>query len=424
MRSKIAVARDAESTTNVDTDGMQDQFELRQIVGSLRRVFAGRDGRVALTLVLMLSAALEAAARADGGPQTAGPFGEQIVNTGVSTGTAIFLNVVAVLPLLLAYWLPFLGAALSAFATGLILGTTGAPLTITALGVFLYLLFHLAVRRGLLYAVPLFVPLLIALVSSNGGGSRPSRVLLLILAVVAAVLGESARSRGAAVAELGETKSAMADSTREQTAMEERARIARELHDIVAHHLSVIAVQSETARLTSPRLSADARKRFEAIAETARDALTETRRLLGVLREDVVGEADRVPQPGLEQLAALVDTARTSGTPVRLILQGKATPLPSSTDLAAYRIVQEALTNARRHATGAEVDVEVTHSDDLLHLRIRDHGPERLTDQPEPGHGLIGMRDRATLAGGTFSCGAAEGGGFLVEATLPLGVSP
>ncbi len=196
----------------------------------------------------------------------------------------------------------------------MILGTSGAPLTITALAVFLYLLFHLVVRRGLLYAVPLFVPLLIALASSSDGASRASRVLLLVLAVVAAVLGESARSRGAAVAELRETKVAMADSTREQTVMEERARITRELHDIVAHHLSVIAVQSETARLTSPQLSADARERFEAIAATAREALTETRRLLGVLREDVVGEADRAPQPGLEQLAA---SSTRPATPAR-----------------------------------------------------------------------------------------------------------
>ena len=125
----------------------------------------------------------------------------------------------------------------------------------------------------------------------------------------------------------------------------------------------MIAVQSETARLTSPKLSADARGRFEAIAATARDALTETRRLLGVLREDVEGDAERAPQPGLDQLAELVDTARDAGSNVRLILQGKVVPLPAGIDLAAYRIVQEALTNARRHAPGADVDVEVTYED-------------------------------------------------------------
>src|SRR4030095_4780127 len=114
----------------------------------------------------------------------------------------------------------------------------------------------------------------------------------------------------------------MAASVQEQTAMEERATIARELHDIVAHHLSEIAAQSETARLTSPRLSTDARQRLEPRAQTARDALTETRRLLGLLREDVDGDAERAPQPGLERLAELVDTARDAGSNIRLILQG------------------------------------------------------------------------------------------------------
>ena len=207
----------------------------------------------------------------------------------------------------------------------------------------------------------------------------------------------------------------MAESVREQTAMEERARIARELHDIVAHHLSVIAVQSETARLTSPRLSADARSRFEAIAETAREALTETRRLLGILREDAAGEADREPQPGLDRLTDLVDTARDAGAPVRLILQGKVVPLPAGVDLAAYRIVQEALTNARRHAPGRRC-----RRGGHLH-ETRRHSPRpRLRTgsrrgEPVAGHGLVGMRDRATIAGGSFSCGAAEGAGFAVE---------
>jgi signal transduction histidine kinase len=234
------------------------------------------------------------------------------------------------------------------------------------------------------------------------------------------LVGESWRKRTEAVEALGATQEAMAESIREQTAMEERARIARELHDIVAHHLSVIAVQSETARLTSPDLSDDARGRFEAIAGTAREALTETRRLLGVLREDVGGEADLAPQPGLEQLNDLVDTARDAGANVRLILQGKVIPLPAGIDLAAYRIVQEALTNARRHAPGADVDVEVSYGDGELHLRVRDYGPGVADGEPVAGHGLVGMRDRATIAGGTLSYGPVEGGGFAVDATLPL----
>src|SRR5476649_1278893 len=201
--------------------------------------------------------------------------------------------------------------------------------------------------------------------------------------------------------------------------MEERARIARELHDIVAHHLSVIAIESEAARLTSPKLSRDAGNRLEAIAATAREALTETRRLLGVLREDTGGEADRTPQPGLGDLDDLIDRAEATGTPIRLIRQGKVARLPLSIDLAAYRIVQEALTNARRHAPGADVDVEVSYGDQALNLRIRDYGPGALNGKAVEGHGLMGMRERATLAGGTFCSGPAEGGGFEVDVTLP-----
>jgi signal transduction histidine kinase len=253
----------------------------------------------------------------------------------------------------------------------------------------------------------------------DGGGAGLASTAPLLVTATAMLVGESTRQRSEAVAALDATQEAMAESVREQTAMEERARIARELHDIVAHHLSVIAVQSETARLTSPKLSADARGRFEAIAATAREALTETRRLLGVLREDVEGEADRMPQPGLDRLNDLVDTARDAGANVRLTLQGKAIELPAGIDLAAYRIVQEALTNARRHAPGADIDVEVAYREDAVYLRVRDYGPGPADGEPIAGHGLVGMRDRATIAGGTFSYGAAQGGGFEVDAMLP-----
>ena len=213
----------------------------------------------------------------------------------------------------------------------------------------------------------------------------------------------------------------MAESTHARTVMEERARIARELHDIIAHHLSVITVESEVARLTSPKLSKDAVGRFEAIASTAREALAETRRLLGVLREDNPGEADRTPQPGLDNLDNLIGKAEATGTPIRLVREGKVARLPRGVDLAAYRIIQEALTNARRHAAGAHIDVEVTYTEGALLLHVRDHGPGTRNGAAVDGHGLMGMRERATLAGGTFSAGPAEGGGFEVLATLPIG---
>jgi signal transduction histidine kinase len=378
-----------------------------------QRLFSGRDGRIALTLILAVLAALEASVYTPNVDE-AFPFEQG------DPALAVFFNVLAVVPLLVVSRFPLVAAAATAFCVLVLLASPEASLTLTAIGVLLYTAGNLVARRGLVYGAGLAVPFLVnAVAPFDGRPARLSSMVPFLLVVAAVIVGESTRRRTEIVAALSATQERMALSEREQTAMEERARIARELHDIVAHHLSVIAVQSETARLTSPRLSADARGRFEAIAATARDALTETRRLLGVLRADVGGEADRAPQPGLAQLPALVDTARDAGARIRLIMQGKAVPLPAGIDLAAYRIVQEALTNARRHAPGADVDVEISYGEDELLLRVRDHGPGLPDGELDAGHGLVGMRDRATIAGGTFSCGAAEGGGFVVEVTLP-----
>jgi signal transduction histidine kinase len=203
-------------------------------------------------------------------------------------------------------------------------------------------------------------------------------------------------------------------------------------------------VQAETARLTTPGLTDAGKQRFAAIGDTARAGLTEMRRLLGVLREDAKAaadveeladqeaasrpEADRRPQPGLPDLGDLVDEARdVSGSAARLIVSGQVARLDPGVELAAYRIVQEALTNARRHAPGAAVDVELRYADDLLRLRIRDNGPgsprAAATAGPAAGHGLLGMRERAATAGGSLRAGNAPGGGFCVEAELPAKAS-
>src|SRR5262249_51217649 len=162
----------------------------------------------------------------------------------------------------------------------------------------------------------------------------------------------------------------------EHTARGERARIARELHDVVAHHISMVAVQAENARLTTPGMPAAGAQRLSAIGDTARAALTEMRRLLGVLREDTREEPPaRQPQPGVRHLADLLAEARdASGAGTRLILRGPPVPLDPGVELAAYRIVQEALTNSRRHAPGAAVDVELHYTGDCLRLLIRDNG--------------------------------------------------
>jgi signal transduction histidine kinase len=388
-----------------DNGPMEIAEESQRVIAATQRLFAGRDGRVALTLVLAVTATVEASI---------------YVQQRTDLAPAILSNVLVVLPLLAAQRFPVLAAVATTWCTLGLIVSSKAPLTATGIGVLLYLIGNVVVRRGLVWGVPFLAPFLLnAITPFDGGDANAGSVAPLLLVAAAILVGQSTRKRSEAEAELGATQEAMADSLQEQTVMEERARIARELHDIVAHHLSVIAVQSETARLTSPQLTPDARERFEGIAQTARDALAETRRLLGVLREDAAGDADREPQPGLDRLGELVDTARDAGANVRLILQGKVVALPAGIDLAAYRIVQEALTNTRRHAPGADVDVEVAYGDDVVTLRVSDDGPGPAGGDVLPGHGLVGMRDRATLSGGTFSAGAAEGGGFVVEAALP-----
>ncbi len=262
-------------------------------------------------------------------------------------------------------------------------------------------------------------------------------VLAVMLASAIPVAVVAATARGAR--EEGRTHSAARELAEgmlaDHLARGERARIARELHDVVAHHISVIAVQAETARLTTPGLPDAGADRFAAIGDTARAGLTEMRRLLGVLREDATTDLDtaepgtpappakalaaaRQPQPGLAQLGELVDEARAaSGTVVRLIVSGPMARLDPGVELAAYRIVQEALTNARRHAAGAAADVELRYAGDVLRLRIRDNGPG-LADR-QAGHGLLGMRERAAAVGGSLQTGPAPGGGFRVEAELP-----
>ncbi|MGX1907921.1 sensor histidine kinase [Streptomyces phaeochromogenes] len=261
---------------------------------------------------------------------------------------------------------------------------------------------------------------------------RVVAVLVATLASAAAATGITRHVRTAAQAHSA-TERAFADTLLEHAARGERARIARELHDVVAHHISMIAVQAETARLTTQGLPADGATRLLAIGDTARAALTEMRRLLGVLREDADTGVTRRPQPGLRQLMELIDDSRdAAGSRTRLIVSGTVAPLDPGTEVTAYRIVQEALTNARRHAPGAAVDVELRYGADDLELRVRDNGPgpgpgpASGADPGHPvgrdrvGHGLLGMHERAAAVGGTLRTGPAPGGGFLVEARLPV----
>jgi signal transduction histidine kinase len=316
--------------------------------------------------------------------------------------TTVLLTLMATLALMVRRTHLKTTIALTTLGTaGLVLGTDATVDTAAVLVAQACALYLLAERFRasvmLLVGVP-FVLLLLA--------SEPSLYLVLLLASSIAALGLG-RSRRLT----GQVTAVRAD----QAVLEERARIARELHDVVAHHVSTIAIQADTARLTTPGLPPAGAEKLEAIAHTARDAMTEMRRILGVLRTE---PGVRAPQPGLDGLGDLLEAARSSGTPVRLELEGRVAPLAPGVELTAYRIVQESLTNARRHAPGAAVEVSLHYGADSLRVRVSDDGPGPGADGE--GHGLLGMRERVATVGGSLTTGPADGGGFLVEARLPL----
>ncbi|MGE5132872.1 MAG: sensor histidine kinase [Gemmatimonadota bacterium] len=347
-------------------------------------------------------------------------------STFMSPQSAILLGLLCLATTLPLVFLRPAGAAVAVTAADLL--ALGAFQALTAAGAAagLIALYRLGRRGPQVLAAVLAMPFLaLAFGAPRGAETGVLAVLLASLAPVAAWAGIARRARSEALANQ-EAQQAMAGSLLEHTARGERARIARELHDVVAHHISMISVQAETARLATPGMPEAGAQRLSAIGDTARTALTEMRRLLGVLREDAqaAGPAQpaavRQPQPGLRELNELLDAARdAAGTGTRLILRGAPAPLDPGVELAAYRIVQEALTNARRHAPGAAVDVELHYTGDGLELLVRDNGPGPPADPPAGGLGLAGMRERAAAVGGELHTGAAPDGGFLVTATLP-----
>lgn len=378
------------------------------VVGGYRRVTTTADRPAVAAALLGLAALVEVAAW-----PTAGD---------VSSSFAVLLAVGATLPVALLRVQPVVAALLVVVAVAVSVPVTDGPPAagFVALGIVLYAVGrHRARSIAAGFAVP-FLAYVVVRFARALPGSRALAVALIVVAGGAALAGVLVQSRRAAEQRDASVRE-MADTLTEHVARGERARIARELHDVVAHHISMIAVQAEAARLTTPGMPAEGARRLVAIGDTARTALTEMRRLLGVLREDAGPELSRRPQPGLWQLNGLLDEARSlAGVSTRLIVSGRVTPLDPGIELTAYRIVQEALTNARRHAPGSSVDVELHYRDDALRVLVRDNGPgpPGESDAP-PGHGLTGMIERATMVGGRLSAGPGVVGGFLVEAVLP-----
>ncbi|HEX2275285.1 MAG TPA: ATP-binding protein [Acidimicrobiales bacterium] len=186
----------------------------------------------------------------------------------------------------------------------------------------------------------------------------------------------------------------------------------------------MMVVQAEGGASVLETSPEQAGRAFDAIGAAGRQAMAEMRRVLGVLREESDGAAGRSPQPGLDAVGQLVDGVRRAGLAVELRVEGRPRPLPAGLDLTAYRIVQEALTNALRHARAGQATVTVRYGDERLELEVADDGqgpPSGLADPAANGHGLVGMRERVALFGGQLHVGARDGGGFTVVAQLPTG---
>ena len=224
-------------------------------------------------------------------------------------------------------------------------------------------------------------------------------------------------------AEAAEARAAQAEREREVAARlavaEERARIARELHDVVAHAVSVMVLQVGAVRHKLPDELEDEEEVLRGVEQAGRAALAEMRRLLGAMRSDG-DDAELSPQPGVDALDALLDEVGRAGLPVGLRVEGEPFPLPRAIDLSTYRIVQEGLTNALKHARASQAEVTLGYAPEELRIEVRDDGRGSATSDRR-GHGLVGVRERVKIYGGEMTAGSPPEGGFLLSARLPIG---
>ncbi|NGO68490.1 sensor histidine kinase [Streptomyces sp. SB3404] len=361
---------------------------------------------------------------------------------GVNGGLAGALGVAQAAPLLLAATRPLIAwwIVCTADVAGalVLLGAPGLderswPWTPMVIVGYLVLCLGLALRESRRTLVAVW---LVTVIASLGLGfvaterSDGTNVLLIVLSGIVLLLGGALRERSEAQRRLAEQETISEAERAQRTLLEERARIARELHDVVAHHMSVITVQADSAPFRISGIPDEAREEFGTIAATARESLAEMRRLLGVLRsEEARGE--REPQPGLEKLEQLVEATVRAGVPAELAVDGlaegpdgNAPELPQAVALSAYRIVQEALANVVRHAPGAATRVSVIGGPGTLTVLVVNGPPPEPAGAPletsGTGHGLVGMRERVRLVGGDLDTGPLPDGGFRVAARLPL----
>jgi signal transduction histidine kinase len=331
---------------------------------------------------------------------------------------AIPLAVCEALPLL---WRRRHPATVVAAVTAVVLASIALDIWVLPLqlGVALYTL--MAVRaqwRERTTGIASIVAVAIAVLAAGGleFGAAAARVVFLI---AAAALGDSIGSRRAYIREI-EEKAERLEREQEiearRAAAEEQARIARELHDVVAHALSVIVVQAGAADDAFSRNPAATLASIRAIDDSARSALTDLRRVLGILHQD---DPEYEPQAGLDRLDALIESVRATGLAVSLEIEGAQPQLPPSVAMSAYRIVQEAVTNSLKHAHAEQVRIRISYGE-TLSVDISDDGQSKTDGMAAPGRGLIGMRERVTLLGGTFTAGPQPNGGYRVSADIPI----
>jgi signal transduction histidine kinase len=330
-----------------------------------------------------------------------------------------------------AYWLMAAGLT---FVDGLLIpfiGSLGVVGLATA-----FLLGNLRDQRQAGIGLAIVLGCIVIVVSNIPGQQSASDLIFIPLRfVVAWVAGYALRER-AEQAEAAEMRATLAEREREAAEMratlaerereaaariavaEERARIARELHDIVAHAVSVMVLQVGAVRHNLPQTHEEDRDALGHVELAGRTALAEMRRLLGAMRRDGDG-VELEPQPGLDGLDSLVEDVGRTGLPVRLHVDGDPFPLPRAIDLSAYRIVQEGLTNTLKHARASQADVTVRYRPDELEVEVADDGAGAATSDGL-GHGLVGMRERVKIYGGVMNAGTAPEGGFILRARLPL----
>ncbi|RKR92586.1 signal transduction histidine kinase [Micromonospora pisi] len=351
--------------------------------------------------------------------------------TGGGWPITITWSLVCALPIALSRLLPQVAVVLAlTTAAGAVLDRH-EPLT--AIVAFVLLTYTTAarfpLRRAVLLTTLLWTPILAAALTlpvpvGSIGITRAYMIFTnALIALVCFFVGRTVHARRATIRALEERARVAEENQRsmaDQAVADERRRIARELHDMVAHHVSVMSVLATGARRVLTRDPVAADEALGSIAETSRTTLRELRRLLDVLRTDAEPAADLTPQPGLAGLDALVDQVREAGLPVSLRVEGTPAPLEPSLALTVFRIVQEALTNALKHAGTATAQVRLTFGVYWLVVEVLDTGRGPSLDPNRAGHGLVGMRERVALYGGTLRTGPRPGGGFRVYAKVPL----